>query len=232
MNLALHPLDYITLFVFVSSWIGTNWLIAHRASRNPGVHDLIRPLRSEWMRQVQLRPNRIADSTLIGHLMHSATFFSSTTALILGGLVALLGTLEKSINVVKNLPFAFDLTPQVLEIKALVLIAVFLVAFVRFTWSVRQFALITIIVGAMPDPLKAGEKQWELAESAGRAMGLAGDNYTKGLRTYYFAIPVLCWFLHPLLFLAATVTVSVTIYWMDFHSKTHTAIRGETRPEE
>ena len=72
------------------------------------------------------------------------------------------------------------------------------------------------MVGAMPDPSTAGEKERQLAEGAGRLMGLAGDNYTKGLRTYYFAIPVLCWFLHPLLFLAATVTVSVTIYWIDF----------------
>ena len=225
MSVSLKLLDYITLAIFIVFWIGTNWLIAYRASQRPGVHDLIKPLRSEWMRQVQLRGNRIADAALIGHLMHSATFFSSTTALILGGLLALMGTMEKSVNVVKNLPFAVELSQQVLEIKALVLIVVFILAFVRFTWSLRQFALVTILIGAMPDPMHAGDRRWEFAHSAGRLMGLAGDNFTKGLRTYYFAIPVLCWFVHPLLFLVASVTVAGTIYWMDFHSKTLAAIR-------
>ena len=226
MNIALHAMDYVTLAIFISAWVGTNWLIAHRASRSPGLHDLVIPLRAEWMHQIQLRSNRIADASLIGHLMHSATFFSSTTALILGGLIALLGTLEKSVNVVRNLPFAVELTQQVLEIKALVLIVVFVVAFVRFTWSVRQYALITILVGAMPEPVNGVEERSYLASSAGRLLGLAGDNYTKGLRTYYFAVPVLCWFLHPLLFLAASLTVAVTMYWMDFHSKTLAAVRG------
>ncbi|MET0216472.1 MAG: DUF599 family protein, partial [Burkholderiales bacterium] len=50
-------------------------------------------------------------------------------------------------------------------------------------------------------------------------------NFTKGLRTYCFAIPVLCWFVHPVLFLVASLTVAGTIYWMDFHSKTLAAIR-------
>lgn len=227
MNIALTALDYIALGVFIACWIGTNWLIAYRASsKTPGVHDLIRPLRSEWMRQVQLRSNRIADAALIGHLMHSATFFSSTTALILGGLLALLGTMEKSVNVMKNLPFTVEFSQEVLEIKALVLISVFVIAFVRFTWSLRQFALVTILMGAMPDPTQADDRHWQLVQSAGRLMGLAGDNYTKGLRTYYFAIPVLCWFAHPLMFLIVTLVVAGTIYWMDFHSKTLTAIRG------
>ena len=201
-------------------------MIAYRASKEPGVHDLIKPLRSEWMRQVQLRTSRIADAGLIGHLMHSATFFSSTTALILVGLLALLGTMEKSVNVVRNLPFAVEFSEQLLEIKALVLIGVFVLAFVRFTWSLRQFALVTIIIGAMPDPVHAGDKHWELTQSAGRLMGLAGDHFTKGLRTYYFAVPVLCWFIHPLLFMVASLSVAGTIYWMDFHSKTLAAIRG------
>lgn len=226
MTPSLHLLDYIALAVFIACWIGTDRLIAYRATRNPGVHDVIRLLRSEWMRQVQMRGNRIADAALIGHLMHSATFFSSTTALILGGLLALLGTMEKSVNVVRNLPFAVELSQQVLEVKALVVILVFMVAFVRFTWSLRQFGLVTILIGAIPDPGHAGDGQGGRAASAGQLLGLAGDNFTRGLRTYYFAIPVLCWFVHPLLFMVASLTVGGVIYWVDFHSKTLGAIRG------
>jgi uncharacterized membrane protein len=82
-------------------------------------------------------------------------------------------------------------------------------------------------MGSMPDPRQDGASEWEPVTRAGRLMELAGDNFTKGLRTYYFAIPVLCWFVHPWLFIAGSLSVAVTIYWMDFHSKTLVAMRGD-----
>ena len=57
-------------------------------------------------------------------------------------------------------------------------------------------------------------------------MELAGDNFIKGLRSYYFAIPVLGWFVHPWLYIIGSLGVSATIYWMDFHSKTLEAMLG------
>lgn len=83
MSFGLHGLDYVALALFIVCWLGADWLIAHHARRKPGVHDLIRPLRMEWMRQAQLRDIRIAEAGLIGHPIHSATFFVATTALIL-----------------------------------------------------------------------------------------------------------------------------------------------------
>lgn len=231
MSFGLRGLDYVALALFVVCWLGTDWLIAHHARRNPGVHDLIRPMRMEWMRQAQLREIRIADAGLIGHLIHSATFFVSTTALILLGLSALLGTAEKSVGIVQNLPFAFEVSVQGLETKTLVLVLVFVVAFFRFTWSLRQFNLVTIYLGAMPAPAQAGDKEWQSVAQAGRLMSLAGDNFTKGLRTYLFALPAIFWFVHPLFFVVGSMAVAGVIYRMDFHSKTLAAMRGD-EPEK
>lgn len=225
MNIDLYGADYVALLVFVVCWMGTDWLIAHRSARHPGVHDLIRPVRSAWMREAQRRDIRIADAGLIGHLIHSATFFSSTTALILGGLLALLGTALKSVEAVKNLPFAIEASQQALEIKVLVAILVFVVAFFRFTWSLRQFNLVTIYMGAMPNPARSDPVTDRATTVAGRLMSLAGENFIKGLRCYYFAIPVVCWLAQPWFFVAASVVVAGVIYWMDFHSRTLEAMR-------
>jgi uncharacterized membrane protein len=227
MSFGLRGLDYVALALFIVCWLGTDWLIAHHARRKPGVHHLIRPLRAEWMRQAQLRDIRIADAGLIGHLIHSATFFVSTTALILLGLLALLGTVEKSVGVVQNLPFAFEVSAQGLETKTLVLVLVFVVAFFRFTWSLRQFNLVTIYLGAMPAPAQAGDKDWRSVAQAGRLMDLAGDNFTKGLRTYLFALPAIFWFAHPSLFIVGSMAVAGVIYRMDFHSRTLAAMRDD-----
>jgi uncharacterized membrane protein len=227
MSFGLKGLDYVALAVFIACWLGTDWLIAHHARSKPGVHDLIRPLRTEWMRQAQLRDIRIADAGLIGHLIHSATFFVSTTALILLGLVALLGAAEKSVGIVQNLPFAFEVSAQGVETKTLVLVLVLVVAFFRFTWSLRQFNLVTIYLGAMPAPAQAGDREWRSVAQAGRLMDLAGDNFTKGLRTYLFALPAIFWFAHPALFIAGSAVVAGVIYRMDFHSRTLAAMRDE-----
>ena len=59
--------------------------------------------------------------------------------------------------------------------------------------------------------------------SARRAAGilkLAGENFGQALRSYYFAVAVLLWFVQPLFFIAATVIVTFMIYRMEFHSRT------------
>jgi len=66
LSFGLCGLDYVALALFIVCWLGTDWLIAHRARRIPGVHDLIRPQRIEWMRQAHLRDIRIADAGLSG----------------------------------------------------------------------------------------------------------------------------------------------------------------------
>jgi hypothetical protein len=101
--------------------------------------------------------------------------------------------MEKSVNVVKNLPFAVELSQQLLELKALVLIGVFVLTFVRFIWSLRQFALITILIGAMPDPMNVGDKHWELAESAGGLIRACRRQPHEGLAHVLlrYSLPVL-----------------------------------------
>lgn len=232
MSFGLRGLDYVALAMFIVCWLGTDWLIEHHARRKPGVHDLIRPLRMEWMRQAQLRDIRIADAGLIGHLIHSATFFVSTTALILLGLLALLGAAEKSVGIVQNLSFALDVSAREVETKTLVLVLVFVVAFFRFTWSLRQFNLVTIYLGAMPAPAQAGDRERRSVVQAGRLMNLAGDNFTKGLRAYLFALPAILWFVHPGLFAVGSVAVAGVIYRMDFNSRTLAAMRDDEPRED
>lgn len=49
------------------------------------------------MQRMLERDNRIIDSNLVGHLMGSVSFFASTTIIIIGGLIAVLGATEKAI---------------------------------------------------------------------------------------------------------------------------------------
>ncbi len=104
--------------------------------------------RTRWMRRICQRDSHIADATLLGNLLRGALFFASTTVFILGGLIALLG--PTMADVVSRLPYSTPAEPWLLEVKALILIAVFVYAFFTFTWSAWQYNVVSIIVGASP----------------------------------------------------------------------------------
>ena len=84
--------DRAALGWFLLAWLGYGPLIQHL--RSPGsITARLRGIRRAWMRAMLDRDNRITDASLIGHPMHSATFFASTTMIALVALLGMLGEL-------------------------------------------------------------------------------------------------------------------------------------------
>ena len=54
------------------------------------------------------RDNRMLDVNVMRNLTRSSQFFASTTMLILGALVALMGYAEKAAGVLAELPFTYE----------------------------------------------------------------------------------------------------------------------------
>jgi uncharacterized membrane protein len=83
------------------------------------------------------------------------------------------------------------------------------------------------MIGATPLDAKAeAESCATHAESTARIAGLSADHANSGLRTYYFAIAGIGWFLHPLLFLLATTWVLIIMIRRDFFSRSRRAMLG------
>jgi uncharacterized membrane protein len=226
--LSLPLPDAIALAFFLVCWLGfgvvARWLSTHR----PCLMSTVNVLRALWMRRICLRDSHIADATLLGNLLRGALFFASTTVFILGGLIALLGPAMS--DVISRLPYSTPVEPWLLEMKALALIAVFVYAFFKFTWSAWQYNVLSIIVGASPNAAETDMHEMAIyIENAARIAGLAGDSYNKGIRAYYFAIALLTWFVHPLMFLAVTLIVTVVLYRREFSSPMLESLRRVTR---
>lgn len=226
---AFSNVDWAGLGLWIFAWFGyAAW--AERASRRrPNLMASLARYRRAWMREAYGRDPRITDAALIGNLMQSATFFSSTTLLILGASFALLGTIERGtemVEVMRNLPFAARTTQDLLESKVLVMMVVFVYAFMRFTWSLRQFNLVNIMVGAFPsrDAMVPGDR---LIDTASRLNELAGVNFSQGLRAYYYAVPLLLWLVHPWLLIAGTAAITGVLWYMEFRSATVQALAAD-----
>jgi uncharacterized membrane protein len=215
--------DLIALVLFVTGWAGYVLFATRKANHFPSLLGVMTHYRREWMARVVEREARIVDAALLSNLANGANFFASATLLILGGLVALLGTTEKVVNVVGELPFAARVPERIWEMKIFLLLGIFVYAFFKFTWSLRQYNLCAIMVGAAP-ATEAKEQHDVFINRSARLIFLAGENFNNGLRAYYFGLAALAWFLHPWLLVAATAWVIGVLYHREFGSQTLKAL--------
>ena len=228
MRLLTLPLtDAIALACFLVCWLTYGVTAKWLGLRRPSLISSVNVFRARWMRRICERDSHIADATLLGNLLRGALFFASTTVFILGGLIALLGPAMSAI--VSRLPYASPSQPWVLELKVLVLIAVFVYAFFKFTWSAWQYNVLAIIVGAAPKPAETNPMDFtRYVENAAHIAAMAGDSYNHGIRAYYFAIALLAWFIDPLAFLAVTLIVASVLYRREFASPMLRSLRRVT----
>lgn len=218
-------LDVIAACVFFAGWFGFVALANSVTDRRPSLITAMRHFRRVWIERMSERDNHIGDAALLSNLLRGALFFASTTVFILGGLVALLGTAPKVAEVISQLPYAAATDPRLAEIKALILILVYVYAFFKFTWSAWQYNVLAILVGAMPDSASEQAQRLTYVDMCSRILWLAGESYNNGIRAYYFSIPLMAWFVDPLLFLITTLIVTIVMYHREFHSPMLAALR-------
>ena len=222
--LTLLPwIDWLALAVFVGLWVGYT-LYSHRASARHGSTLLATTnrYRHAWMLQTVARDPRMLDGIIAQSLSASPSFFASTTIIVIGGLAALLGTSERAVELVHELPFAVKTSTMVFDFKIMLLIGIFVYAFFRFTWCLRLYSFGLLAIGSMPPPAEFAEGLHDreaYALRSAKLMGMAAETFNLGLRAYYFAFAVICWFFSPPIFIAATLAVVFVLYSREFRSE-------------
>lgn len=228
MSAAFSILDWLALGWFVLCWAWYYEYSRRRQRSKRCLAGVMHGYRYDWMTRLLNREARIADATIMTHLERNGAFFASSALLILAALFGLMGTLDRALLVLADLPFAAAEPSRLgLELKLLLLIGLFIYAFFTFTWSMRQYNFCAILIGSAPDP---GEKDTTpgsrkmYAIQAANVIDLAANQFNYGLRAYYFGLALLAWFLHPLAFVLATTGVVLVLYRREFHSKTLKAL--------
>jgi len=181
--------------------------------------------RLAWMHRMLGRENRMADVNIVIAHVRSGTLFASTSILILAGIVAILGSADRLTVVISELSFAAYPSKEALELKVFALAGVFVYAFFKFAWCLRQFNYSLILIGAAPDPADADPlTRDDYALRAARVLTRATNTFNRGLRAYYIGLAMLTWFIQPWLFAASGVFVILVLYRRDFRSNTLDAL--------
>lgn len=211
--------DAVALGAFLVIWLTYNTLFDGRLRRPDSINAKMIAVREAWMIHLLGRENRIVDATLIGHSIRSATFFASTTILVIAGLIGVIGSAERVHGAAANLSVLLrGSTLALFEVKIFLLISIFVYAFFKFTWAIRQFNYFSAIIGSAPDagPTRAGHGgaatvDRTLARRMASILSHAVWQLNAGIRAYYFALAALGWFVHPAFFVTMTVLMTLVL---------------------
>ena len=217
-----NVLDWVAFAWFWICWVSYTLYARHSAKTRQSLSAVLHTFRKEWIQAMMRREQRISDMALLGNLMQMNNFFASTTILVLAGAITVLYSADSVVNLLSGHALIVEPTKEQVQFKLLTLVLIFVFAFFRFTWSMRQHIFCTIVFGAAPlvQKDKFAEAEEEFATYLARISDRAGHEFNYGLRAYYFALALLTWFIHPWLLIPASTFIVLVLYRREFASTT------------
>lgn len=223
-GLNIHYIDFFAILWFFIVWVGYSVFADHH--KGESLVTSMHKHRIDWMNAMVRREDRLVDIRIIASLIQSATFFASTSILIIGGLFALLGYGNKALELLNLIPFAEHMSLDLWVIKTLCLLLIFVFAFFKFTWVIRQFNYAIVLIVSAPkisDKKSTGEdkhKADRYVENIADMISNSGKHFNKGMRSYYFGLVAICWYLSPILLMVLSIVVVLVLYRREFLSRT------------
>ena len=213
-------IDALALFWFALCWLGYSVYSSKMSRRRTCLSSVLAAHREAWVLGLLKRDNRVGDAALLGNLERNVSFFASSTLLVLAGLVAALGSGEDIVAVTDNLPFTMAVSEHGWETKLLLLSVVFVYAFFKFSWSLRQYGFASVLMGRAPAHSELDEAAaLRFSTHAAQVISRAAQAFNLGLRAYYFSLAYLLWFLNPWIFMLASSVVVGVLYRREFRSR-------------
>lgn len=221
--------DLAALAWFFAAILGYRTIASYGPLERRSIVGAVQRRREEWMRNMAVRDGRIVDAHLLGGLAQGNAFFASTSALIIGGLSALLGSGDKAQVLLERLPLVAKSSPILFEVKLILMIGIAIYAFFKFAWAFRLSHYASIMIGATP-LLETDKSNRDACEDhamrTARLIGLAAGHANGGVRAFYYAIAGFAWFAHPLAFAAATTWIILILVRRDFFSRSRRLLAG------
>lgn len=217
-------LQFLPLIFFFLAWNGYSAYAKRRAKggKMRSVSRTMHNLREQWMLGAAQREMRMHDAALLASQERVASFFASASMLILAATVTAISSPPNFDVLLSFIPFTEHQSEGAVRAKLVLIGFIFVYAFFKFTWAIRQYGFVSVMMGAMPDVPKGGapvsEATLQFASHTAKVMDRAAIDNNHGLRAYYFALAVLCWLISDEAFMVATTLVVWVLYRRECHS--------------
>jgi uncharacterized membrane protein len=216
-------LDWAAFGWFLTCWIGYTFYAKRAVKKSDvSISAVIFKYRIEWIKDMMRRDNRVPDLLLLGNLVQMVNFMATTTIFVLAGLITILYSSESVMDLLKDHSFVVATTQEQVQFKTLTLVIIFVYAFFRFTWAMRQHSFCSILIGSAPyvKQQTLNDDEMQFAMQLARISDRAGHEFNYGLRSYYFALSFLGWFISPYALFITCTAVVIVLYRREFKSKT------------
>jgi len=167
--------------------------------------------RYAWFEACAERELRMSDGQVMLMQQNGAAFFGSACLLGIGAGFTVFSAAD-SLGSLEALG-----SSQGLALKALFLMLAYALAFFEFTWAYRLFGYNAIALGAMGTPGSP-----HIRERAHQAAGLnilAGQHFTRAMRLFLHAIPLVFWLVSVWAMVAATLVLTLIMLRRQFFTR-------------
>src|SRR5690606_9789127 len=227
-RMPLSTADLAALAFFLVVWAFHSLATDGRLFNRVSLSSAMNRQRETWMRTMARRDLRMIDTSIMLGLQQGTAFFGSSSLIAIGGCFALVGSSDRVLNVLSDLPLSNAAAARpVFEVKVIGLILLLAYSFFKFGWSYRLFNYCSILIGAVPvqkDEPGHAEETEKAVQRAARMNVLAGKHFNAGLRMIFFSIGYLGWFVGPAVFALTTLLILAVLVRRQFFSAARRAV--------
>ncbi|MEI6574205.1 MAG: DUF599 domain-containing protein [Alphaproteobacteria bacterium] len=219
--------DAVAFGIFGLAWFLYHHFVEHPRAGEQSLNGLMDRYRARWIKQMELREERIFDTQVLAGLQNGTAFFASTSLFAFGGSFALIRAADDVLKIFADLPLGIMTTRTMWEIKVTGLALIFVYAFFKFAWSYRLFNYAAILLGAAP-PANHGTSTDRMrhAEALTAVITDAGREFNRGQRAFFFALAYVGWFVSPIALIITTIAALIAMMQRQFRSRAHAAIKA------
>lgn len=203
-------------------WIFYPFLAGRLEAVRPSLSIIMSVQRRRWVENAIHRDNPL-DAILSSNLMGSVSFFASTTVLIILALFAVFGQIDSLVNAVIAIQPEQSISRADVERHMIIVLIMFIMAFLSFTLSLRQFNHFCIMLGAADHAEQSDPVEIRVITALNT---LGARNFNQGIRAYYFAVGMVAWFISPYASITATLFIFVSILYREFYSSSRNLVAG------
>lgn len=205
-----------TLFPLLC-WFAYNYGVPLLEKRRPSLSTIMSMQRRRWVANAVSRDTPL-DAILAGNLMGSVSFLASTSVLLALAVFTAFGNLTALMGTLGTVGLQVTYSTHDVQLHLFAMLAIFVLSFFSFTLALRQFNHFCILLGAIDH---SGHTTADEITAIAQLNSLAAKNFNNGIRAYYFAVPMVFWFVSEWVAIGVSALTVAFLIHREFFSSAH-----------
>ena len=152
---------------------------------------ILQEYRLAWVENHGGNKNPILIVQTLRNSLTTASFFASTSILLMGAAITIFHSLFPDVDATKSLLLLSEIE-KIMTVKVLLIVITLSYVFLHFTWYIRETNHLAYML-ALPFDVIEKKIDRKAHEHVASLLEQAGFHYSLGIRGYYFAIALFLW---------------------------------------